>query len=177
MAKTRAQKEEQLTHLADKLRSAKSVIFADYRGLTMSQLSDLRSKLASEEAQLLVTKNTLMELALKSTRLPQTSNNIQTGPTATLFAFGDEISPLKILVRAFKDNGLGKVKGGFLDNAFMDEYAMVRLSTLPGKQELRGKTVSILAAPLQGMVGVLQANLRNLVYALDQIRISKGGEN
>lgn len=176
MAKTRKQKEDMLVKMTDKVGRAKSVVFADYRGLTMSQLSDLRQKLSAEEAELSVTKNTLMELALKEAGLPEVNETVKNGPTATLFSFGDEISPLKILAKALKDANLGKIKGGILDDNFMDEYAMVRLSTLPGKQELRAKTVGILAAPLQGMVGVLQANLRNLVYALDQIRISKGGE-
>jgi len=59
---------------------------------------------------------------------------------------------------------------------FIDEYKVNRLATLPSKDELRAKVVGTLGAPLYGIVGVLQANLRNLVYALDQIRISRGGE-
>lgn len=176
MAKTRAQKEQDLIKLIEKVKIAKSVVFADYRGLKMGQLDNLRGKLAEQDAELSITKNTLMKLALKEAGLPEVDETVQSGPTATLFSFGDEIFPLKVLVKAFKEAGLGKVKGGLLDNSFMDEYTMIRLSNLPSKFELQGKVVSVLAAPLQGMVGVLNANLRNLVYALDQIRIQKGGE-
>lgn len=176
MAKTRAQKENDLEKLTEKVKTAKSVVFTDYRGLKMSQLSNLRNQLSSQDAEFTVTKNTLMDLALKEAGFPDVIDTVQNGPTATLFSFGDEVSPLKALVKALKDAGLGKVKGGFLGDTFMDEYALVRLSNLPGKQELQGKVVGVLAAPLQGMVGVLNANLRNLVYALDQIRIAKGGE-
>ena len=175
MAKTRVQKEEQVKKITDKLKVATSVVFTDYRGLTMSQLSDLRNKLAADKAELTVTKNTLLLISLKEAGLPA-PDDILKGPIATLFSLEDETAPLKTLVKTFKDIGIGRVKGGFLGDNFMDEYSLIRLSALPGKLELRGKVVGTLAAPLYGMVNVLQGNLRNLVYALNQIRISKGGE-
>ena len=92
-----------------------------------------------------------------------------------MFAYNDEISPIKLLVKALKDASLGKVKSGFLGKDFLDEARILQLATLPTKDELRAKTVGILVAPLQGMVGVLQANLRNLVYALSEIQKAKGG--
>jgi large subunit ribosomal protein L10 len=97
-------------------------------------------------------------------------------PVATLFAFGDEITPIKILTKSLKDTGIGKVKGGVMEGEYLDEYKINKLAQLPSKDELRAKVVGSLGAPLYGIVGVLQANIRNLVYALDQIRKSKGGE-
>lgn len=167
MPKTRQQKEETVQNLAEKLKKAKSVVFADYRGLTMKQLSELRNKLRELNAEFSITKNTLLERALPSASFE--------GPTATLFAYDDEISPIKILVKTLKDTGIGKVKIGFLGTETLDEGIILKLATLPSKDELRGQTLGILVAPLQGMVGVLNGNLRNLVYAFDQIRISKGG--
>lgn len=166
MAKTRQQKKETVTVLSEKLGRAKAIVFADYKGLTMKQLSDLRNKLADKDAELMITKNTLLKRALPI--------DLE-GPTATLFAYDDEISPIKILVKALKDAVLGKVKTGFLGKTILDENKIIQLSTLPTKAELRGKTVGVLAAPLQSMIGVLNANLRNLVYALNQIKLSKGG--
>ncbi|KKR79707.1 MAG: 50S ribosomal protein L10 [Candidatus Daviesbacteria bacterium GW2011_GWA1_41_61] len=176
MAKTRKQKEEAVVILTDKLRRAKSVVFTDYQGLTMNKLSDLRNKLSDQEAEFAITKNTLVELALKDAHYSKVSDDIKTGPTATLFAYGDEISPLKILAKALKDAQIGKIKGGFLNQEFLDAISLGRLASLPTKQELQGRVVGVLVAPLSGMVNVLQGNLRNLVYALDQIRIQKGGE-
>ena len=167
MPKTRAQKEQIVQTLTDKLNRAKSVVFADFRGLTMKQLSDLRDKLREQNAEFTITKNTLLERALPSSSLE--------GPTAALFAYDDEISPIKILVKVLKDNSLGKVKLGFLGTDSLDEAKILQLASLPTKDELRAKTVGILVAPLQGIVGVLMGNLRNLAYALDQIRIQKGG--
>lgn len=173
MAKTRVQKEEIVKNLAEKLSRAKSLVFTDYRGLTMAQLTDLRNKLREVSGEFSITKNTLIQLALPSNLQPPTST--LEGPVATLFAYDDEISPIKILVKALKDAGMGKVKAGFLGEDLLDENRVNQLASLPTKDELRVKTVGILVAPLQGIVSVLNGNLRNLVYALDQIRISKGG--
>ena len=174
--KTRAQKEESVKNLTEKFRSAKSVVFTDYRGMTMSQLSNLRNKLTEADAQFIITKNSLVDISLKAAGLFGKSNNIAKGPTATLFSFNDEILPIKTLAKALQDNQVGKFKGGFLNGEFMEALSITRLAELPSKLELQAKIVGSLSSPLYGMVNVLQGNLRNLVYALDQIRISKGGE-
>ncbi|MBI2020064.1 50S ribosomal protein L10 [Candidatus Daviesbacteria bacterium] len=174
MAKTRAQKEQIIEALKDKLSRAKALVFADYKGLTMKQLSDLRVKLSEQNAEFTITKNNLLKLALPTSdfRLPTSEFD---GPTATLFAYDDEISPIKVLVKALKDAALGKVKAGFLGTESLDEARITQLASLPTKDELRGQTVGVLVAPLQGMVSVLQGNLRNLVYALSEIQKQRGG--
>ncbi len=173
MAKTRQQKEEAVTKLTEKLGRAKAIVFADYKGMNMKQLSELRDKLREVQGEFTITKNTLLKLAL-----PTTNHQLPTdleGPTATLFAYDDEVSPIKLLVKSLKDTAIGKVKTGFLGDMVLNEEKILQLATLPSKDELRGKTVGVLVAPLQGIVSVLQGNLRNLVYALNQIKISKGG--
>ncbi|MBI2017749.1 50S ribosomal protein L10 [Candidatus Daviesbacteria bacterium] len=175
MAKTRQQKEELVKIIQEKLGKSTAVVFTDYKGLNMAQLSDLRKKLREQNAQFIITKNTLLKLAVPSSTFHLPPSSLE-GPTATLFAYDDEISPIKILVKALKDAAIGKVKSGFLGEIALDEAKIIQLSTLPTKDELRAKTVGVLVAPLQGMVSVLNGNLRNLVYALNQIRISKGGE-
>jgi large subunit ribosomal protein L10 len=173
MPKTRTQKENTLVELTDKIKSSRSVVFADFKGMNMGQLTDLRQKLADQKAEFTVTKNSLVELALKQAGKPQPTDDIVAGPTATLFAFEDEVAPIKTLVKALKDAQTGKIKGGILGDNLIDEYTVNRLANLPSKEELIGKTVNVIAAPLQGIVGVLNANLRNLVYTLDQIRVAK----
>lgn len=173
MSKTKAQKEVQLKDLTENLSKARAVVFADFKGMTMKQLSDLRDQLRAQNAEFLITKNTILKIALKEAGKPD-SDTLE-GPTATLFAYDDEITPIKFLVKAIKDNAIGKVKAGILGDNLLDEYSVVKLSTLPSKDELRAKTVGILVAPLQGIVGVLQGNLRNLVYAISEIQKSKGG--
>lgn len=183
MPKTRLQKEEAVVKLKEKLEKATALVFADYqqagaagtKGLTMSQLTDLRNKLREVAAEFSVTKNSTLKRALQSSTIHLPPSSFE-GPTATLFAYDDQISPIKILVKAFKDYTIGKVKFGFLGKEALDEAKIIQLSALPSKDELRAKMVGVLVAPLSGMVTVLNANLRGLVYALDQIRKSKGGE-
>lgn len=174
MPKTKTQKQQFVQNISEKLGRAKAVVFADYKGLTMPQLSDLRSKLAETDSEFTVTKNTLIQRAIGNGQLKIDNSQLQ-GPTAALLAYDDEITPIKILVKALTEAGVGKVKAGFLGVQPLNEARIVQLATLPSKDELRGKTVGVLVAPLQGMVGVLQGNLRNLVYALSEIQKMKGG--
>ncbi len=183
MPKTRVQKEEQVTKIAENLVRSKSVVFTDYqqagtpgsKGMTMAMMSDLRNKLRDLNAEFIITKNNLLKIAVKNSNL-EVQDSVFEGSIATLFAYDDEITPIKILTKALKENGVGKVKAGLFEGGYMDEFKIAKLSSLPSKDELRARIVGSLGSPLYGIVGVLQANLRNLVYALDQIRISKGGE-
>lgn len=175
MPKTKIQKQNMVTDITDKLSKAKSLVFADYQGLTMSQLSAIRAELADQSAEFTVTKNNLLKIALKNNN-HSFDDAVLTGPIATLFAFGDEISPIKVLTKAIKDNNVGKIKGGMIEGEFIDETKVQKLADLPSKDELRGKVVGTIAAPLYGLVNVMQGNLRNLVYALEAIRKQKGGE-
>jgi len=175
MPKTKLQKKEIVTELTEKVGKAKSLVFADYQGLTMSQLSVIRIQLAEINAELIVTKNNLLRIALKDSHINIDDASIE-GPIATLLAYDDEISPIKVLTKGLKDIQIGKIKSGILDGEILDEAKIQKLASLPSKDELRAKVVGSLGAPLYGIVGVLQANLRNLVYALEQIRKQKGGE-
>ncbi len=177
MPKTRKQKEEAVVKLADKVRSSKSLVFADYKGMTMTQLSQLRDALREQGAEFSVTKNNLLKIALKNEQRATSNEQIFEGPIATLFAYEDEITPIKTLVKALKDNQIGSLKGGFLAQDYLSDSQISQLANLPSKVELQAKVVGTIAGPLYGIVNVLQANIRNLVYALDQIRVQKGVSN
>ena len=176
MPKTRDQKQDILTDLTERVGKSKSLVFTNYKGMTMSQMQVLRTSLEDLSAQFSITKNTLLRIALKENGMKVDDDAVFEGPIATLFAYGDEIAPIKALTKALKDAGIGKTKAGFLATEFLTDKQVNQLAELPGKDELRAKVVGALGSPLYGIVGVLQANLRNLVYALDQIRKQKGGE-
>lgn len=177
MPKTKQQKQDNVALLTEQLAKAKTIVFANYSGLTMNQLSSVRTNLRKMDATFNITKNNLLKLALNNNKLDLPNDDVLVGPVATLMAFEDEISPIKTLTKAIKDFGIGEVKAGFLNGEFLDSSKVTQLSTLPTKDELRAKIVGALGGPLYGIVGVLQANLRNLVYVLDQIKIAKGGLN
>jgi len=175
MPKTKAQKRIDVAELTEKLRASKSVVLANYQGMTMVQLSELRLKLADQDAEFSVTKNNLLKIALKDADYEGLDDSALAGATATLMSFGDEILPIKTLAKAIKDNQIGSVKSGFLNRSILTGKEIELLATLPSKDELRGKLVGTLGAPLYGIVGVLQANLRNLVYVLNEIKSQASG--
>lgn len=179
MAKTRQQKQDCVASLTDKLNRSKSVIFADYKGIKTSELNNLRKKLKEQGAEITVAKNTLLELALKLARGDAQERSLASifeGPTAVMFAYNDDITPIKTIYKAIKDLQRGSIKSGFLGIDFLDHISIQRLALLPSRLELQTKVVKVLTAPLLGMVRVLQGNLSNLVYTLDQIRRQRGGE-
>ncbi|OGD87020.1 50S ribosomal protein L10 [Candidatus Curtissbacteria bacterium RIFCSPHIGHO2_01_FULL_41_11] len=171
-------KEETVKSLGEKVAKSKTLVFANYHGLTVNQISDLRAKVKDAGGEILVTKNTLMKRALESTdyRLPttavdsrQSTADLLTGPTATIFAYDDEVAPVKVVAEVAKILGVPKFKFGFFGSDFMDMAGVEALSRIPSRNELQAKLVGGLSSPIYGFVSVLSANIRNLVSILDQL--------
>ncbi len=175
MPKTRVQKQEDVQKLTEKIGKAKAVVFTDYKGMTMSQLSDLRNRLRDISSEFSVTKNTILQRSVENSKL-KADDSLFKGPIATLFAYDDEITPIKTLVKALKEFEIGQIKGGFLGEGSLTAQQITQLSSLPGKDELRGQVVGVLAAPLKGIMTVLSGNLRGLAVVINEIRKTKGGE-
>ena len=172
---TRETKKETLAGLAEKIKKAKSIAFANYHGLNANHLNQLREKIKQAGGELAVTKNTLLARALESTiyQLPTTSNQL-TGPTAAIFAYEDEIAPIKTSAEAFKTQGAGQFKFGFLGNDLLDSLALENLAKIPPRDVLHAKVVGALNSPIFGIVSVLSANIRNFVSVLDQASKKQG---
>jgi large subunit ribosomal protein L10 len=166
------QKIESVAHLTDQLQKAKAVVFTDYRGLSVAQVENLRTELAKHDATFEVTKNSLINIAAKQAA-KEVEPSVLEGPTATLFAFGDEVAPLKALVDFAKEANLPTVKAGFLGSTVLSAAQVSSLASLPSREMLIAKTVGTIKAPLTGLVNVLQGNTRGLVYALAAIRDQK----
>ena len=173
-SQAREKKEETVKKLAEKMLSSKSMVLADYQGLNVSTFQQVKSKLEEDEAEFTVAKNTLIDLAAKKAGISIPSEAL-TGPTAVLFSFGDEITPLKDLAKFQKEYEKPSPKAGFLGKELLSIERIKQLALLPSKLELQAKVVGTLASPIYGIVGVLNGNLRNLVYALSEIQKSKGG--
>jgi large subunit ribosomal protein L10 len=170
---SKPKKEATLVEIKEKISKAKSLVMTDYRGLTMVQLSELRSTLG-ESGEFSVTKNTILARALNEAGMMDVTADTFAGPTAVLFSYEDEVGPIKVLTKfSTTANSLPTIKCGVIDSAVLDAARVVQLSKLPGKQELRGQVVGTLAAPLSGFVSVLNGNIRNLVYALQAISDKK----
>lgn len=161
---------EKVKELSDRLDRAKAVVLTDYRGLTVSQLDELRKKVEAAGAEFEVTKNTLLSRSLGEKQVPDEALE---GPTATLFAYEDEVAPLKALQDFIKTYNLPNVKVGFLGKDLLNASQVSELAKLPSREVLLGKLVGSLKGSQYGLVSVLSGNIRKLVYALDAVSKSK----
>ena len=159
---------QQLTSLKDRVAKAKSVVFTDNSGLNAMGQAQLREKVISVGGELVIAKNTLLRLAI------QTENNeLMTGPTAVLFAYQDEVLPIKVLAEFAKVNERPIIKGGLLGNTPLSAEQVMELAKLPGKLELLVKLMQQIQAPAYGLVRTLNGNIQKLVYVLQ----ARGGVN
>lgn len=166
-----------LDTIKEKVAKAKSVIFAEYHGLSSNQVNELRSKIKESGAELSVAKNTLLKIALKENFSEKAGvENVEKelkGPVATIFAYEDAIAPIKVLTQFAKTLELPRIKGGIIDGEFASAEKIGILSNLPSREELLAKLVGVLKSPLFGFVNVLGGNQRKLVYALSAIAEKK----
>lgn len=160
----------EVENLTAKIKEAKSVALADYRGLTAGQMATLRSLLKKAGGKLQVVKNTLLLRALANAKLIEEDLKLE-GPTLALFAKEDEFSPLKALVSFGKANNLLALKFGFFEGEFQDSERISQIASLPGKEELRAKLVGLLAQPSHRLVYDLNFNLQKLVIILKEVNI------
>jgi len=167
---TRAQKEDQVAFLKERVDRATSVLAMDYRGLTVAQLTELRRRLReSGEGQVdyRVAKNTLLRRAIAGTPFEGLGRFLD-GPTAVAFAFEDASSTARILVDYAKDNEKLGLKGGVVEGDVIDLAGIQSLAKLPSKLELRGMLAGTLQAPLRNVAGTLYALLGHVRNALEQ---------
>jgi large subunit ribosomal protein L10 len=172
MAKTRQQKAVEVREVSENLSGAKVVVMADLSPLKVSQATTLRHKAREQNVKVRGVKKTLLKLVGKTVGLEM--NDAALGGSITLLlGYGDEVAPARLVAELRKEYKELNIQGGFLENHWLSQEQVLALSNLPSKDELIAKAVGSIAAPLSGLVNVLQGNIRNLVYALNAIKNSK----
>jgi len=169
------EKKKQVEKLKEILGSSDAVVMADYSGLTVSEVNELRGKLAEIGADFKVVKNTLLRIALDNVGL---KDGRLEGPTAALFSQGaDPFDSIRTLVSFLKEKGKGEVRFGFFEKSFIEASKVKDLASIPGKDILQANFVSQLSSPLYRFVNVLGGGPQRLASVLNQIARSGGGEN
>jgi large subunit ribosomal protein L10 len=169
---TKAQKNDKIAEIKETIAGAKVAVVADYRGLTVAQITDLRRKLQAEKGELTVVKNTLAKKAVEGTNFESLSEFLQ-GPTAIAFGYADEVSPARILAKFAKTNDKVQLRGGSLDGKPLDAQQVDALAKLPSKEELIAQMLGSINSPATGIVGCVQGVMRSLVIAMDGVRKQK----
>jgi large subunit ribosomal protein L10 len=164
----KADKERLVAELSDRLKNTQTLIVADYRGLTVTDIDKLRGELLEHGARFQVVKNTLTRRAAEEAGADALLALLD-GPTAIAFleTDGDPVAVAKALSNAARDTKVLQIRGGILDGATIGEDEVKSLATLPPTDVLRGQLVSAVAGPLTAVVGLFTAPLRDLVNVLD----------
>jgi large subunit ribosomal protein L10 len=164
----RQDKERIVSELAERLKSSPNLLVADYRGLTMPEIDELRSKLLETGARFSVVKNTLTRLAAEEAGINQLLELID-GPTAIAFidAEGDPAAAAKVLNDTARAHDVLVIRGGLLEGDTVSDVEIKRLATLPPADVVRAQFAGAVAAPLTTIVGLFTAPLRDLVNVLD----------
>ena len=164
----RSDKERTVAELADKLKTTETLIVADYRGLSVTEIDKLRTELLEHGARFQVVKNTLTRRAAEEAGADALLALLD-GPTAIAFleAEGDPVAVAKALNNAARDTKVLEIRGGILEGTQIGEAEVKNLATLPPTDVLRAQLVSAVAGPMITVVGLFTAPLRDLVNILD----------
>lgn len=166
-------KKQVVEEIAEKIKNAKSVVFVDYKGLTVAEVSDLRNKFRAAGVEYKVYKNTLLRKAFNDLGVTAFDSDLN-GPTAVAFS-PDETAAAKIFADAVKAMPEKIVpKSAYVDGAYVDAKGIAMLATMPSKEELIAKMLGSMQAPIANFAGVLSAMLRGVVVALNAIAEKKG---
>src|SRR5437016_3930339 len=173
----REQKEQVVDELTQRLKAAESFLVADYRGLTMPQIDELRTRLIESGARFTVVKNTLTRRAAEAAGADALLALLD-GPSAIAFleADGDIVAAAKALADSARETRVLEIRGGVMQGRVLTAAEVESLATLPPEDVLRGQVLGAIVAPVTALAGLLNAPLQNLVGLIDARIEQLGGE-
>ncbi|MBU0578807.1 50S ribosomal protein L10 [Patescibacteria group bacterium] len=154
--------QDQLQMLKDKLSKAKAFAIVNYQGTSASDQVKLRSQLKAAGAEFVVAKNTLVGLALENKEFSDSLN----GMSAIIFSYEDEVAGFKQIVDFHQEIDKLEIKQGGIDDRVLSAVEILELSKLPSKDQLIATLIARIKGPAFGLVNVLTASQKNLVYVL-----------
>ena len=168
----KAEKAATVADLTARLKASSTAVLADYRGMTVGQMRDLRTKLRGGGIEMVVVKNTLARRAAVAAGYePLTAELV--GPIAMLFAVDDVSAPARILNDYIRANRKMVIKGGLLEGQVIKADAVTELADLPSREVLLSRLLGAMQAPLGNLASVLQAPLTKFARTLDAVRSQK----
>jgi large subunit ribosomal protein L10 len=175
----RKEKEQVVAELAERLRSSQTLILADYRGLSVSELDEVRTKLLEHGARFHVVKNTLTKRAADEAGF-ETLKELLDGPTAIAFVEteGDPVAVAKALADTARETKILELRGGILAGRSITAADVEELSKLPAPEVVKSQLVGVIVAPLTQLAGLIAAPLRDLVGLIDAriAQLEEGGD-
>lgn len=168
----RADREKQVQELHELFSGIEMAVLTDYRGLTVEEISDLRTKLRDAEARFRVVKNTLSIRAADGTPLEAVKEYF-TGPVAILYTAGDPVGPAKALMDFIKGNDKLEAKVGILAGIAIEAADIKRLAEMPSKDVMIAQALGSMNAPVTNFVRTLSEIPASFVRVLGSIQRQK----
>jgi large subunit ribosomal protein L10 len=164
----REQKSATIEEIAAQIEAADAIFAVDYRGISVPQAAELRSKLREADASFRVVKNRLTKLAAEKSGEERLTELLE-GPTALAFVRGDTAMAAKAISTFNKEHEVLTFKGGFMEGLTLDEDQFKSIARLPGRDVLNGQLAGVVASPLTGLVRGLGSMIQGLALQLGQI--------
>ena len=172
----RPTKERIVGELKEGFADVMSVILADFRGLDVPTVTEMRDEFRKAGCHYRVFKNTLIKIAIKGSSMEPMSELLK-GPTAVMWSTESPAAPAKLAVKFAKEQKQFEIKGGFFEGEVLDAAGVERLSKMPGKEELQATLLMTFLAAPQNFVRQIIAGPQNFMYLLDaRKRALEGGE-
>ena len=141
--------------ISELLDGAASAVVVDYRGLTVSQDTDLRRQLREAGVTYKVYKNTMINFAIKDTQFEELSKHLE-GPTAIAVSADDATAPARVLAKFAKDAEALELKGGVVDGVYYDEAGIKQIASIPSRDELLSKLLGSIQSPIANFARVVK---------------------
>jgi len=155
MSKVIETKQQVVTEIAEKLRESKSTIVVDYRGLTVSEVTELRKNLREAGVEFKVYKNSLTRRAAESAEMAEL-NEFLTGPNAIAFSNEDVVAPAKVLNDFATKHEALEIKAGVIEGKLVTLDEVKAIATLPSREGLLSMLLSVLQAPIRNLALLLK---------------------
>jgi len=172
MPKSREQKNDTLKKLKTVFEQAKAVVFANFKGMKVSEITKVRRESKKSQSEFIVAKKTLFRKALSESGLEGIDVKAMDGQVSIIASQGDEIAPAKIAAKYAKGENFS-ILGGIMEKKFIDSEQIKALSALPNREGLLAQLVGTMNAPISGLVNVLAGNIRGLVTVLNALKDKK----
>jgi large subunit ribosomal protein L10 len=164
-------KRETVAELREELARSQTMIVSEYRGLTVREIAEIRRALRKQDVSYRVVKNRLLRIAAADS-VGEALGPLLTGPTAIAFG-ADAATTAKAVIDATRPYKIVRITGGILGTRAIDADGVTRLATLPSREVLLGRLAGAIQSPTATLASLLGANVRNLGYALSQLRDQK----
>jgi large subunit ribosomal protein L10 len=170
--RVKSEKVESVAELHEKFACAVSAVLADFRGLTVQEITDLRQQLREASLELAVVKNTLARLAVQETAFERLSPYLK-GPTSVTLSYRDIVAPAKVLSAYVKKQPKLAVRAGLFEGEIVPAEKIAEIADLPPRDVLLAQALAVMQGPLAGLVGTLEGVLGSFVGTLQAIHDKK----